>query len=113
MADPKHIEIAGPDGEELREFYASVFGWRIEKREIAGSDYYDIATSGFPTAGIRHEPRGKAEVIVYYEVDDLDETVLRAESAGASIRIPPMEYGDLRFALIEDPQGNPIGLTAA
>ncbi|HUF04380.1 MAG TPA: VOC family protein [Aridibacter sp.] len=113
MAKPKHIEIAGVDGGALRDFYTSVFGWRIEKRDMAGFDYYDIATGEGPTAGIRHEPEGKAELVVYFEVDDLEETVERAESAGALVRIPPMEYGDLKFALIEDPEGNPIGLTEA
>lgn len=113
MSKPKHIEIAGIDGGALRDFYTSVFGWRIEKRELAGSDYYDIATEAGPTAGIRHEPKGKAELVVYFEVDDVEETVERAESEGAIIRVPPMEHGDLKFALIEDPEGNPIGLTQA
>lgn len=111
MAKPKHIEIAGIDGGELRDFYTSVFGWEIEKREVEGFDYYDIETESETTAGIRHEPEGKAEVVVYFEVDDLEDAVLRAESSGGAVRIPPMEYGELRFALIEDPEGNPIGLT--
>ena len=45
------------------------------------------------------------------EVKDLKASVEKATKLGASVRIPPMEYGDLFFALILDPEGNPIGLT--
>ncbi|REJ76432.1 MAG: VOC family protein [Acidobacteria bacterium] len=113
MARIKHVEIAGRDGGLLRDFYSSVFGWEIESRDVGGFEYFEIETENMSTAGIRHEPEGKAEIVVYFEVEDLEEAVERAESSGASVRIPPMEYGDLRFALIEDPEGNPIGLTEA
>ena len=111
MARIKHIEIAGVDGSALSDFYRELFEWDVSRREIAGHDYYDIGTEGSPTAGIRHEPEGCAEIVVYVEVDDVDAAVERARSLGASVRIPPMEHGELKFALIEDPEGNPIGLT--
>jgi predicted enzyme related to lactoylglutathione lyase len=37
--------------------------------------------------------------------------VATAKSLGAAVRIPPMQHDGLRFALIQDPEGNPIGLT--
>lgn len=110
MAQIKHIEIAGVDGPALRSFYGELFGWEITRRDVAGFDYYDVQVGGEPTAGIRPEPDGRAEIVVYVEVSDLDRTVERAEELGGSVRIPPMEHGDLRFALVEDPEGNPIGL---
>lgn len=115
MARIKHIEIAGKSGEQLKKFYAELFDWRIERKDVSGFDYYDIdiALGGKPSAGIRNEPDGKAEIVVYIEVDNLDETVAKAEKLKAKVRIPPMAYGDLTFALIEDPEGNPIGLTQA
>ena len=111
MARIKHIEIAGIDGGKLKVFYSRLFDWKITQRDVAGFDYYDIATGGESSAGIRHEPDGKPEIVVYVEVSDLDESVEKAKALGATIRIPPKEYGDLLFALIEDPEGNPIGLT--
>lgn len=115
MARIKHIEIAGVDGERLKNFYSELFDWPIERKDVSGFDYYDIdiKPGGKPTAGIRHEPDGKPELVVYIEVDNLDGTVKKAEKLGAKVRIPPMEYGELNFALIEDPEGNPIGLTQA
>lgn len=115
MARIKHIEIAGRDGATLRDFYAQLFDWQIERKDVAGFDYYDIESerAGKLTAGIRHEPEGKAELVIYVEVDDLAATVDKVKSLGGSIRIPPTTYGELEFALVEDPEGNPVGLTQA
>ena len=111
MAKLKHIEIAGNDGGKLQSFYGELFEWSITRRNIQGFDYYDIEVGGEPTAGIRHEPEGKPEITVYVEVKELDKSVEKAKSLGATVRIPPREYGDLQFAVIADPEGNPIGLT--
>ena len=54
-----------------------------------------------------------AEIVVYIQVEDVDAAVATAQDLGAAVRIPPTEYGNLRFALITDPQGNPLGLTQA
>ena len=113
MARIGHIEFAGTDGAALKDFYAGLFGWEVQAREGCESSYYDIATGEGFTAGIRHEPEGCAEIVVYVEVADVDAAVVTARELGAEVRIPPMEYGDLRFALITDPQGNPVGLTQA
>lgn len=110
MAKIKHIEIAGVDGAALRSFYGELFGWQITRRDAGGFDYYDVEAGGEPTAGIRPEPEGRPEIVVYVEVSDLDGAVERARELGGTVRIPPMEHGDLHFALVEDPEGNPIGL---
>jgi predicted enzyme related to lactoylglutathione lyase len=111
MATIGHIEFAGKDGAELKDFYAGLFDWDIKLRDAGGFDYYDIPTNGDFTAGIRHEPEGCAEIVIYVQVEDVDAAFAAAEKMGAGVRIPPMEYGDLKFALITDPQGNPVGLT--
>ncbi len=113
MNEVKHIEIAGTNGEQLAKFYRELFDWKISQRDMAGFAYHDIATAKGPSMGIRHEPEGKPELVIYIEVSDLDASFAAAESLGATVRIPPMQYGELRFALINDPEGNPIGLTQA
>jgi predicted enzyme related to lactoylglutathione lyase len=110
MSRFKHIEIAGVDGYKLQTFYKRLFGWAASRREVGGFDYHDLDVPGSLTAGIRHEPKGKPEVVVYVEVNDLDRSVEKAEQLGGNIRIPPTEHGNLRFAIIEDPEGNPVGL---
>jgi len=106
-----HIEIAGVDGYKLQAFYGKLFGWDISRREVGGFDYHDVDVTGSPTVGIRHEPKGPPEIVVYVEVNDLDRSVEKAVALGGSIRIPPKQHGDLHFALIRDPEDNPVGLT--
>lgn len=113
MARIKHIEFAGTDGASLRDFYGQLFDWPTSRRESAGFDYYDVDTGGDFSTGIRHEPEGCAEIVVYVEVENVERAVERARGLGARVRIPPMAHGALAFALIEDPQGNPVGLTQA
>lgn len=113
MAKIKHVEIAGVDGEKLEAFYSRLLGWNIKRRDMGGFAYGDVKTNDGPSIGFRHEPDGKAELVIYVEVEDLEGAVETAESMGATIRIPPMQYGELRFALLADPEGNAVGLTQA
>jgi predicted enzyme related to lactoylglutathione lyase len=48
-----YFEIAGPDGERLREFYAAVFGWSID----GGSTISEASTGGL-RGGLREDPAG-------------------------------------------------------
>ena len=105
-----HFEIAGRDGESLESFYTELLGWNIERQDMGGSPYGRVETGGDLTGGIRHEPEGKPEVVLYVEVEDLSAAVERAGELGAEVRIPPMETPAVTFALIGDPEGNPIGL---
>lgn len=107
-----HFEIAGRDGETLEEFYSKLFGWTIGRRHVGGYPYGDVedAAPAELTGGIRHEPEGEPEIVIYVGVPDVAGFFDRAQELGAGVRIPPMEAGELTFALIEDPEGNPIGL---
>lgn len=105
-----HVEFAGVDGFKLQDFYGRLFGWDSTRREVGGFDYHDMDVPGALTAGVRHEPKGGPEVVVYVEVNDLERSVENAVALGGNIRIPPTQHGDLRFALIQDPEGNPVGL---
>lgn len=61
-----HFEIAGRNGERLEEFYVELLGWRITRRKAGEFPYDDIDTgiSGHLKCGIRHEPQGKAAVVL-------------------------------------------------
>lgn len=106
-----HVEIAGKDGDKLEQFYTGLFKWKVNRIEAGANCYGMIDGAKSPSIGIRHEPDGEAEIVVYVEVDDVDQSVALATSLGAKVRIPPMQYGDLYFALVNDPEGNPIGMT--
>jgi predicted enzyme related to lactoylglutathione lyase len=51
----------------------------------------------------RHEP-------LYLLVDDLAAVIVRAEDAGGKQHMPPTDVDGYHSAMIQDPEGNPIGL---
>ncbi|MHC4989507.1 MAG: VOC family protein [Planctomycetota bacterium] len=107
-----HFEIAGCDGAALESFYSSLFDWAIERREIGGFPYGRVKTGAGQAfdGGIRHEPDGAPEVVLYVEVPDLEAAMARAKHLGATVRIPPMTAGEVTFGMILDPEGNPVGI---
>lgn len=116
MGNPiTYLEIAGRDGEKLESFYSRLFNWRIERRDehnVGGAPYGSVkeGDAGPINLGIRHEPQGQAELVFYIEVPDLDAAFAKAKELGAEVRIPPMTAPGVTFALVQDPEGNPIGL---
>ena len=107
-----HFEVAGTDGPSLETFYSSLFGWRIEHQGHGDLQYGFVqdGTAGPVGGGIRHEPGGKPEVVFYVQVQNLETAIRQACDLGGSVRIEPVETGDVTFAMINDPQGNPVGL---
>jgi len=107
-----HFEIAGRDGERLEGFYATLFEWKLNRVSAGGHNYAYIDTGSNPglTGGIRHEPEGSAEVVLYVEVGNVEEATRRAQELGGTVRIPPMSFDDKTFSLVADPEGNAIGL---
>ncbi|HXH62422.1 MAG TPA: hypothetical protein VNI20_13830, partial [Fimbriimonadaceae bacterium] len=77
-----HIEIAGPNGDKVRDFYTGLFGWPIDKKQQHGFDYgwFEPPFAEAVTGGLRYEPEGKAEVVFYVNVEDLDASVKLAEA---------------------------------
>ncbi|MBS1788322.1 MAG: VOC family protein [Acidobacteria bacterium] len=116
MANPiTYLEIAGRDGDTLENFYSQLFGWQIERRDehnVGGNRYGSVkdGDAGPLNLGIRHEPQGKAELVFYIEVPDIEAAFAKAKELGAEVRISPMPAPGVTFALIADPEGNAIGL---
>ena len=110
-----HFEIAGTDGPELESFYTRLFGWDIDHQGQGNMQYGFVrgGSAGGIGGGIRHEPNGHAEVVFYVEVEDLEASIEEARNLGGSVRISPVDTGDVTFAMIVDPQGNSIGLIQA
>ena len=107
-----HVEIAGKEGDKLESFYGALFDWSIERDNIGGYPYgrINFGGEGKLTGGVRHEPEGHAELVIYVQVDDLNAAFVKAQELGATVRIPPMETPEVTFALVADPEGNPVGL---
>lgn len=97
-------------------FYGALFRWTFEPFVEYSADYWIIRDSDQSVDGAlvldetaNTEGRG---VVIFVEVESLDSSLQRAEELGARIVRPPKliteEAG--AFAVLADPDGNPIGL---
>jgi predicted enzyme related to lactoylglutathione lyase len=111
------FEIISPDHERARTFYSRLFDWKMQTGDAMG-DYALVDTqSGDASIGGGlgpSEASGGAGVKIYVRVDDLDAYLARAEELGGTRVVSPTDlpegYG--RFAILNDPDGNPVGLWA-
>lgn len=97
------FDIAGEKAEELRTFYAEVFGWR------AGADgQMTIPITSPISSVIRQDP---AEKRIYIGVEDITARLEKVKARGGKIEAPRFEVkGVAVLALFKDPAGNPMGL---
>lgn len=107
-----HIEIPSTDLIESREFYSSVFNWKIEE---TGQDYLTFKTPDDQNGGFdKSQKPSHNGVLLYIEVGDIEGKLKEIELAGGK-RLQEKtkisdEYGF--YALFEDPSGNKLGIWA-
>ncbi len=107
-----HWEIAGKDAKKLREFYAALFGWKIDWNDFA--DYGAVETGG--EAGINGgimQARDDipAYVTFYVRVDDLPAYLDKVTSLGGETVVAPTPIPNVgSFAMFHDPEGNMVGI---
>lgn len=116
----KHWEISARDSATLQRFYGSLFGWPMTRSTVASHYSGTPAGPGGIGGGIytasREGEEGFVErpyhgVILFVEVDDLPAYAEKAERLGGrSLRAPFEVFDGLWMALIEDPEGNRVGL---
>jgi uncharacterized protein len=101
------FDIAGPDLEQLRKFYSTVFKWdvgadgRFSTRVVSPS-------GGVLPASLRQDPAG---TMFYIGVDDVTAKLNELQAAGGSIEVPRFEVpGVVVLGLFKDPAGNRLGL---
>ena len=104
MAQPiVFFDIAGPDDEALKRFYASIFGWDVDQ---AGQFSVPVAA---PIKGaIRKDPTEKR---IYLGVPDVTACLSLIEQSGGTVDAPRFEVpGVVVLGLFRDPAGNSMGL---
>lgn len=103
------FEVLGNDGAKLRRFYGEMFDWSFQVNDEADYGMVDCATGGIP-GGVGAAPAGPGRTTFYVKVDDIDAAMARGKKLGAEVLMPVTELPDVTVAVLEDPQGNPIGL---
>ncbi|MGB2695146.1 MAG: VOC family protein [Dehalococcoidia bacterium] len=107
-----HFEIQGKDAKRLQEFYAELFGWKIDANNPMNYGFVAPGIGG-PVEGVSGGIVGSdaARVLIYVQVLDLNETLRKAVSMGGKAILQPMDVPNRpTIAQMEDPEGNRIGL---
>ena len=105
------IDISVDDAEGLRDFYATVAGWKPENVDMG--EYADfnmtMPESGTPAAGICHARGSNAELprqwLIYIVVTDAVASAAACTANGGKVLVGPKAMGGGMFAVIEDPSG--------
>ena len=115
-----HFEIPADDPEKLADFYARLFGWKIEKYP-GEMEYWAIYTVPVDDKGMPAEPGVNGGMmrrqvpqqmpLNYISVESVDDFVAQARALGATVVVDKMEVGGMGwFAQLIDPQGNPFAI---
>ncbi len=90
-----------------RVFYGALFGWGTDPVPIGEGSYHMIQNRAQGIGGLCEDASDTdAHWISYLSVADVDAAVAAADAAGASVRMPPTDFGPMgRGARIADPVG--------
>jgi predicted enzyme related to lactoylglutathione lyase len=112
--DAKHpawIDITAHDAVASRDFYAQLFGWRLQVIESLNYALIDPSATTLPGGIGQQDETHPAGVVTYFSVPDVDASLALAEQLGGKTAVPPWEVPGLgRMAIFLDPDGNRIGL---
>jgi len=101
-------EQVSSDPKQAQDFYTQLFGWDTEVFKPGEADYTMISSGGqshgaFATA---MEGAPPPHWLGHVRVENVDETIEKAKSAGGKLAAGPFEMGEVgRMAIIADPQG--------
>ncbi|MCC7104860.1 MAG: VOC family protein [Chloroflexi bacterium] len=101
----------GRNGEAAQRFYASLFDWKIDTESMGGGYGLVAGEAGGIGGGIMGLPEYPPSVMIYVQVENLEEHLAKAESLGGKRIYEPQEIpGVGAWASFADPDGNVIGL---
>jgi len=107
-----HFEVTGPDGEALKRFYASIFGWSIDSSNPMNYGIVPAPEGGGIGGGVSATEGGAPGYVTFYvAVDDPQATLDAIEAAGGRTVMPVTEIpGTVTLAQFQDPAGNMVGI---
>src|SRR5439155_980762 len=106
-----HVEVAGRDAAKLQQFFADVFGWKINTDNPMNYGMVDLGSSEV-AGGVGPAPEGSdGHAIFYVGVADVEASLQKAESLGGKRIFGPMDVPDgPTLAHFTDPEGHLVGL---
>lgn len=114
MSRPIYFEILADDPEQLAQFYAQVFGWKVARAPGGEQGYWPITTGPQDQPGINGGIMGRhfdQSVINTLESSSLEQTTEAIERAGGKLVYGPNQVaGAGTHAYFADPEGNLFGI---
>jgi hypothetical protein len=106
---PAWVDLSSADPAGSRDFYANLFGWKVEVSPDPQYGGYAMATIGDrDVAGIgpSQSPGAPTAWNLYIGTSDAEELAKRIQAAGGTVVAPPFDVGDQgRMAVFQDPTG--------
>ena len=106
-------EHVSSDPKQAEGFYTQLFGWGTEIFKPGEADYTMISSGGQSHGGFSTALEGAPPPhwLSHVAVENLDETIEKAQSAGGSLAAGPFDMSEVgRFAIVADPQGAYVSL---
>jgi len=101
-------EQVSDDPKQAQGFYTQLFGWGTEAFKPGEMDYTMISSGGQTHGGFSKAMEGAPPPhwLSHVAVENLDETIEKAKSAGGKVAAGPFDMEDVgRMAILLDPQG--------
>ena len=106
-----HFEVNAKDAQRAREFYSTLFGWKIEVDPKMNYGMVDTGVKMGINGGIGQTMGTNSNVTFYVQVEDVQAYIDKAVGLGGKVIVPLTEVpGMVTFANISDPEGNIIGI---
>jgi len=109
------LTVDPAQAEGVRDFYASVVGWKHEAVPVGDvEDFSMLDSAGNPAAGICRQVGENSDLpaqwLMYVLIPDLDSSLEAVRVGGGEVLVGPKTLGPARFAVIRDPIGAVMGL---
>jgi predicted enzyme related to lactoylglutathione lyase len=111
------FELSTSDVEKAGAFYSELLGWKVEVKDMAGTQYSAIVNGGQEIGLLQALPADAKKKklspawLAYISVADVDAAVAAATEAGATVTVPAMDMPEVgRFAVMIDPWGAGFGV---
>src|SRR5437667_7748539 len=108
------FEIPADNVERAKQFYGSLFGWKIEKFP-GPMEYWHIDTGGAndtPDGGLlKRQNPGHQGITNYIGVASVDKFVAKVDKLGGKVCMPKTAVSQMGyFAICQDPENNTFAL---
>jgi len=104
------IDLTVPNADKIKDFYASVTGWKPEPVQMGDYNDYSMTSQGEARAGICHKLGKNSNIpsqwMIYINVVNLDKSREECEALGGKLLTDILNMGaNGRYCFIEDPAG--------